>query len=90
MKTNTPTSLRNAHRLSASTHRARALLMRLDLEAASPSPPSVPIAGYGLCQCGCGQPTKIATVNDARRGLRKGQPKKYVYGHNSRTGKRAR
>lgn len=28
-----------------------------------------------LCECGCGQRTALATRNDARRGLVKGEPR---------------
>ena len=38
----------------------------------------------GLCQCGCGQPTKIARQNHTARGDRKGQPRRYLPGHNNR------
>jgi hypothetical protein len=38
----------------------------------------------GLCRCGCGQQTsKADRTNPARRWI-KGQPKRYVHGHNSR------
>ena len=36
----------------------------------------------GLCKCGCGQPTSIATRNRRGRGWIKGQPVPYVHGHN--------
>lgn len=35
----------------------------------------------GLCKCGCGQKTWIATKNDSRYGWVKGQPVDYVKGH---------
>lgn len=35
----------------------------------------------GLCLCGCGQPTKLATITNARRGNIKGQPVRYIVGH---------
>lgn len=35
----------------------------------------------GLCQCGCGERTKIATRNYAAKGHVKGQPLKFVRGH---------
>lgn len=38
----------------------------------------------GLCQCGCGQPTTIATSNNAPRGLIKGRPNRFVHGHQNR------
>jgi len=33
-----------------------------------------------LCECGCGQPAPIATRN--RRGYTKGQPLRFISGHN--------
>lgn len=41
----------------------------------SPIPP-------GLCQCGCGQKTKLAKRTRYERGHVKGQPLRYVNGHN--------
>jgi hypothetical protein len=35
----------------------------------------------GLCQCGCGQPTKIATLTRLDKGRIKGQPLRYLQGH---------
>lgn len=40
---------------------------------------------YGLCQCGCGNKTLISTVSCANRGLVKGQPLKFIRGHNMRS-----
>jgi hypothetical protein len=37
----------------------------------------------GLCQCGCGLLTKIAPRNDLRQGWVKGQPHRFISGHNS-------
>lgn len=37
----------------------------------------------GLCQCGCGQRTALAPQNHRAKGLVKGQPRKWVHGHNS-------
>lgn len=34
-----------------------------------------------LCECGCGQPTPIATRSDARKGAIKGLPRRFIYGH---------
>lgn len=36
---------------------------------------------YGCCWCGCGQPTWIATRNMHERGLVKGEPARYIGGH---------
>jgi hypothetical protein len=37
----------------------------------------------GLCQCGCGQPAPIAARTVKSRGRIKGQPMKFIRGHNS-------
>lgn len=34
-----------------------------------------------LCECGCGQPTRIAPVNDRSKGWVKGQPLRFVGSH---------
>jgi hypothetical protein len=39
---------------------------------------SIPV---GLCQCGCGRTTSIVTQTDTRRGVVKGQPRRYIVGH---------
>jgi hypothetical protein len=36
------------------------------------------------CECGCGQETAIAPRSDPRFGWTKGQPKRFVHGHNGR------
>jgi hypothetical protein len=41
----------------------------------------------GVCACGCGQPTPIATRS--RNGNVKGQPRRYAEGHSSRRGSAA-
>lgn len=39
----------------------------------------------GLCLCGCGQPTTISTYTDPKRlGCFKGQPRRFIMGHNTR------
>lgn len=38
----------------------------------------------GLCGCGCGQATKVATRSDSRKGWVKGQPFGHVFGHQSK------
>ena len=43
---------------------------------------SIPV---GFCQCGCGQPTRIAPRNHKANGWVKGQPIRYVHGHHRRT-----
>jgi hypothetical protein len=41
--------------------------------------------GAGLCQCGCGQPTRLATVRDARTyGVEIGTPLAYAPNHGKR------
>jgi hypothetical protein len=40
----------------------------------------------GLCACGCGRPTPIAAKNDTRAGQVRGQPIRFVNGHNRRRG----
>jgi hypothetical protein len=37
--------------------------------------------GYGYCQCGCGQRTRLARQNDTKRGTIKGRPVRFVKGH---------
>lgn len=37
----------------------------------------------GYCLCGCGGKTKVAKQTDAQRGLRKGQPQKFIQGHHA-------
>jgi hypothetical protein len=39
------------------------------------------------CECGCGQYTRIATKNRKREGVVKGQPGRFVTGHNRRSNK---
>ncbi len=38
-----------------------------------------------LCECGCGQATPIAKLNDSRYGHVKGQPVRFFKGHNRRS-----
>ena len=38
----------------------------------------------GLCQCGCGEATPLASKSNTGRGAIKGQPQRYVQGHESR------
>jgi len=40
------------------------------------------------CSCGCNQETPVATKTDARRGIVKGQPMKFLPGHNSVSAKK--
>jgi hypothetical protein len=38
-----------------------------------------------LCECGCGQPAPIAKRTEIRRGYVKGQPTRFILGHNQTT-----
>lgn len=40
------------------------------------------VAGY--CQCGCGERTRLAPASCRNRGLVKGEPMRFVYGHHNR------
>jgi hypothetical protein len=35
----------------------------------------------GLCECGCGQPTALSQITNARLGCRKGEPNRFIIGH---------
>lgn len=39
------------------------------------------VFGYGLCECGCGQKTTIASRTDKSRGAVKGEPRRFVRSH---------
>ena len=43
------------------------------------APAEVP---FGLCHCGCGRKTRISTRNDPTKGWIKGQPRRFLSGHN--------
>lgn len=57
-------------------------------EAVHGAPPREPegddLLAPGFCQCGCGERTPLAARTDARYGRVKGQPARYLAGHNSR------
>ncbi len=38
----------------------------------------------GLCQCGCGLPARIATKTNTKNGWVRGEPRRYLRGHNIR------
>ena len=40
--------------------------------------------GARLCKCGCGQPAPLAAHTDSKRGWVRGEPLRYVHGHNTR------
>ena len=46
----------------------------------TPSKKSIP---QGLCQCGCGEKTKLSRDTDKPRGRVKGNPMRFVVGHNA-------
>lgn len=39
---------------------------------------------YGFCQCGCGQKTNLAPYTSPKLGWIRGEPRRYVSGHNFR------
>ncbi len=39
---------------------------------------------HGCCECGCGQPTKLASKTNTAAGHVKGEPHRYVVGHGTR------
>jgi hypothetical protein len=39
---------------------------------------------YGLCECGCGLPTRLAKQNETERGYAKGEPLRFRRGHHMR------
>lgn len=41
-----------------------------------------------LCECGCGTPTALAMKADAKSGRKKGDPARFVMGHNNRLSRR--
>jgi hypothetical protein len=41
------------------------------------------VVAHGLCRCGCGHLAPIATRNRRSKGWIKGEPKRYVSGHNN-------
>lgn len=46
--------------------------------------PKDTVIPLGLCQCGCGEPTKLITRNSTGLGRVKGQAAKYIQGHQRR------
>lgn len=42
------------------------------------------MVGLGLCQCGCGEKTPLAKNNNKKRGHVKGEPLRFIYGHENR------
>jgi hypothetical protein len=46
----------------------------------TPPPPPPPV--INPCSCGCGEEAPIATKTDRRIGAVRGQPQRYIKGHN--------
>ena len=42
---------------------------------------------YGYCQCGCGQLAPVASINRTRGNMVKGQPMRFICGHNPKNPK---
>lgn len=38
-----------------------------------------------LCECGCGLPAPLAKASDPRIPIKKGEPRRFIYGHWART-----
>ena len=38
----------------------------------------------GICECGCGQKTTISPQTSAREGIKRGQPRRFCFGHQNR------
>lgn len=55
-------------------------MVRRGTAAAAPPAPNP----SGLCMCGCGGKTRVATGTDYRYGHRRGQPVRFIAGHNAR------
>lgn len=45
---------------------------------------TTPPVPYGFCWCGCGQKTNLSTRKDSRVGLTRGEPRRFVNGHQMR------
>jgi hypothetical protein len=56
----------------------------------TPSPADAPASRTGLCQCGCGAATLLIRHTDRAKGRIKGQPNRFVNGHNATNRKKAR
>jgi len=57
-------------------------LMQSNCTSSSSSQDNIP---YGYCHCGCGQKTNLVKWSDANKGLRRGEPNKFVTHHQNRT-----
>lgn len=47
-------------------------------------PPGNDVCPDGFCQCGCGQKTKLASSASATSGRTRGEPLRFLHGHNRR------
>lgn len=41
---------------------------------------------YGYCHCGCGKQTQVSPHTYTRDGIKRGEPRKFIKGHNGRVG----
>jgi hypothetical protein len=57
--------------------------MPTSLTLLGPDRPQQSQAELRSCECGCGLPAPIATRTDSRRGHIKGQPVRFISGHNA-------
>lgn len=48
------------------------------------TPDPSPEISYGYCHCGCGRKTRVAEKTVRGRGLKKGEPFRFIRGHNGR------
>jgi len=55
------------------------LICKFEFDGEEPINEYIP---YGYCQCGCGQKTNIIKTNNKSKGRVKGEPYKYISGHN--------
>lgn len=63
------------------SHTRRDLTARVERTNGMASPIVPQGIPLGLCQCGCGLPTRIASSTDRSHGYVKGQPLRYIFGH---------
>jgi hypothetical protein len=45
---------------------------------------SAPLNPSGLCMCGCGNHAPVATTNAPRYGVKRGEHRRFIAGHNAR------
>ena len=78
-----PAKYIQAHYLALGTS-SRLDALRAARAKARVAPPPGWVAPSGLCECGCGQPTPIATMTRPERDQYNGFPLRFVHGHNVR------